>query len=52
MPDGSNSRVLGRMGARKLSQDELDNVPGGLVPTRLTSLVTGTASNPDHSVDT
>jgi hypothetical protein len=47
-----NNRVLSRMGARKLSQDELEGVAGGLIPTRLTSLVTGTASNPDHSFDT
>jgi hypothetical protein len=47
-----NNRVLNRMGARKLTQEELDGVSGGLIPTRLTALVTGPSSNPDHSVDT
>jgi hypothetical protein len=52
MPDESNNRVLSRMGSRKLSPDELDAVPGGVIPTRLTDLVTGPSSNPDHSFDT
>jgi hypothetical protein len=52
MPDESNHRVLSRMGARPLSQDELDAVPGGLIPTRLTLLATGPSSNPDQSFDT
>jgi hypothetical protein len=47
-----NNRVLTRMGARKLSQEELDGVSGGVIPTRLTALVTGTSSNPDRSLDT
>ena len=47
-----DNRVLTRVGARRLSQSELDEISGSLIPTRLTTLVTGTSSNPDHSVDT
>ena len=47
-----NNRVLTRTGARKLSEEELDGVSGGLIPTRLSTLVTGTSSNPDQSFDT
>ncbi|HEX3092151.1 MAG TPA: hypothetical protein VHW72_05990 [Candidatus Angelobacter sp.] len=52
MPNKDNNRVLTRMGARKLSQEELDGVSGGLIPTRLSTLVTGTSSHPDQSFDT
>jgi len=52
MSSQDNNRVLTRVGARKLSQEEVDGVSGGLIPTRLSMLVTGTASNPDHSFDT
>ena len=48
----NDNRVLIRKGARKLSQEELDGVSGGLIPTRLSTLVTGTSSNPDQSFDT
>ena len=50
MSNADNNRVLTRMGARK--QEELDGVSGGLIPTRLSTLVTGTSSNPDQSFDT
>lgn len=52
MSNKENNRVLTRMGARKLSQEELDGISGGLIPTRLSTLVTGTASSPDRSLDT
>jgi hypothetical protein len=52
MLNQDNNRVLTRMGARKLSREELDGVSGGLIPTRLSTLVTGTSSNPDQSFDT
>lgn len=52
MSNQDNNRVLTRMGARKLSQDELGTVSGGVIPTRLTTLVTGPSSNPDQSLDT
>jgi hypothetical protein len=47
-----NNRVLSRMGARQLTQNELDGIAGGVISTRLSVLVTGPASNPDHSLDT
>jgi hypothetical protein len=52
MSNADNNRVLTRMGARKLSQEELDGVSGGLIPTRLSVLVTGPSSNSDQSFDT
>ncbi|MGB9122057.1 MAG: hypothetical protein WCE73_15660 [Candidatus Angelobacter sp.] len=52
MSNKDNNRVLTRIGARKLSQEELGGVSGGLIPTRLSTLVTGTSSNPDQSFDT
>ena len=52
MSNKDSNRVVTRMGARKLSQEELDGVSGGLIPTRLSVLVTGPSSNPDHSFDT
>lgn len=51
MSNQDNNRVLTRIGARKLSQSELDEIAGGFIPTRLTVLVTGPSSNPDHSTD-
>jgi hypothetical protein len=52
MSNKDNNRVLTRMGARKLSPEELDGVSGGLIPTRLSVLVTGPSSHPDQSFDT
>ena len=52
MSNQDSNRVLTRMGARKLSQDELGAVSGGLIPTRLSVLVTGPSSHPDQSFDT
>jgi hypothetical protein len=48
----NNNRVLGRMGARPLKQHEIAGVSGGLIPTRLSVLVTGPSSHPDQSFDT
>jgi hypothetical protein len=52
MSNADNNRVLTRMGARKLTQEELDGVSGGLIPTRLSVLVTGPSNHPDQSFDT
>ena len=52
MPNKDNNRVLTRVGARKLSEQEMDGVSGGLISTRLSVLVTGSSSNPDQSFDT
>jgi hypothetical protein len=52
MSSRDKNRVLTRMGARKLSQDELEEISAGVIPTRLTVLATGPSTNPDHSFDT
>ncbi len=52
MSNTDKNRVLTRMGARKLSQDELDEISAGVIPTRLTVLATSPSTNPDHSFDT
>lgn len=49
MTSNNGNRVLMRMGARNLSESEIDKVPGGLIPTRLTSIATNGA---DQSIDT
>ena len=52
MSNNNDNRVLGRTGARPLKQHEILGVTGGLIPTRLSVLVTGPSSNPDQSFDT
>ncbi len=53
MPDNRNdNRVLNRMGARQLNNDEMDNVSGGIVPTLASDIITGPISNPDSMLDT
>lgn len=44
-------RVLNRMGARDLTREEVQNISGGIVPTRLTVIPTGTPQSPDHHID-
>jgi hypothetical protein len=52
MPNDNNNRVLSRMGARKLSQNEVEEVGAGLSAATLGSvLVTGPSSNPDLGLD-
>jgi hypothetical protein len=50
--NNDENRVLGRMGARKVTEKELDRVAGGIVPTLASDLGTGPASNPDCILDT
>ena len=45
------NRVLGRTGARPLSQDEIEGVEGGSIRSVLSVLRTGTAANPDFTTD-
>jgi hypothetical protein len=52
MSNLNDNRVLGRTGARQLKEQEIAGVTGGLIPTRLSVLVTGPSSNPDQSFDT
>ncbi|HEY7402260.1 MAG TPA: hypothetical protein VIB39_01965 [Candidatus Angelobacter sp.] len=50
MSNENNNRVLSRMGARQLAQNEIDEVAGG-IPTLLSVILTGSSSNPDHRLD-
>ena len=50
MSNKDNNRVLTRMGARKLSQDEMEQTTGAGA-TLLSVIVTHTAGNPDQRLD-
>ena len=50
MSNDSN-RVLTRMGARQLTQSEMEQITGGKL-TLASVLVTGPVSNPDDILDT
>ena len=54
MSSNNENRVLNRIGARELTQQEIDKITGAemIIPTRLTVLVTGSASHPDETHDT
>lgn len=47
--NNNENRVLGRMGARKLTGDEVNEVAGGIIPTLLSVIYTNGGS--DHSLD-
>jgi hypothetical protein len=49
MSQNNENRVLNRMGARQLSQNELDGVSGGFIPTLLSVIYTNNGQ--DHSLD-
>lgn len=52
MSGNHDDRVLGRRGARYVTDEEIQKVAGrALVPTRLTEFLTGSASNPDKHFD-
>jgi len=51
MSSQNNNRVLNRMGARKLTQDEVEQITGARTITVATGLPTGTLNNPDTMVD-
>ncbi len=44
-------RVLNRMGARELTQDESQRITGGYAITVATALPTGTVHSPDTHLD-
>ncbi len=46
-----NNRVLNRMGARQLTQDEVEQITGARTSTVATALPTGTVSSPDTMLD-
>jgi hypothetical protein len=50
MSNNNENRVLSRMGARQLTQNELESVAGGKL-TFASVLFTGPASNPDETFD-
>jgi hypothetical protein len=53
MSNHNDNRVLGRMGARQLTQNEIERISGGGGGNTHASLtVTGPASNPDTGMDT
>lgn len=47
----TNHRVLNRMGARQLTQKEIEQIAGGGVSTHASLVLTGPASNPDTGRD-
>jgi len=54
MSGNNDNRMLNRIGARELTQQEVDKITGAamMIPTRLTMLATGSASSPDETLDT
>jgi hypothetical protein len=50
MSNNNENRVLSRMGARQLTQNEVEQVAGGKL-TFATALTTGTTNNPDDTFD-
>ena len=49
MSNNHENRVLNRMGARQLSQNELEGVGGGFIPTLLSVIFTNNGQ--DQSLD-
>lgn len=47
-----NNRVLDRMGAHELTPEETQKVVGSHISTRLSRIITGSASSPDTTFDT
>ena len=50
MSNNNDNRVLIRMGARPLTQNEVEQVTGGKI-TLASELLTGPVSNPDDILD-
>jgi hypothetical protein len=50
MSNNNENRVLSRMGARQLTQSEVEQVAGGKL-TLASELLTGPVSNPDDILD-
>lgn len=51
MSNETNNRVLSRMGARQLTNNEVEQVGGARTFSILSVIRTGTAANPDFSLD-
>lgn len=52
MANNRDNRVLSRQGARELTQQEVEGVSGGLIPTLASLIITGALSHPDNRLDT
>jgi hypothetical protein len=53
MSNSKLARVLGRIGAREITEEEVQEIAGtgGSVRTRLTDIMTGIPLGSDHSFD-
>jgi hypothetical protein len=51
MSKENNNRVLSRMGARQLTQSEIERVAGAQTSSIGTLILTGNISNPDRHLD-
>jgi hypothetical protein len=52
MSNDNNNRLLMRMGARQLTQNEIEKVAGSRLSTLASVLFTGPVYNPDQTLDT
>jgi len=51
MSNNKENRVLGRMGAHQLTEEETNRVTGGFIPTLLSVIHTNPLTNPDTRLD-
>lgn len=51
MSDDKKNRVLGRIGAHRLTQEETEAVSGGVISTLLSHILTNVLINPDSRRD-
>jgi hypothetical protein len=52
MSNDNNNRVITRIGARQLTQNEIEQVGGARLSTFASVIFTGPINNPDESLDT
>lgn len=50
--NNNDNRVLNRRGARPLSNNELDEIAGGVLFSVASRLITGSVASPDFELDT
>ncbi len=51
MSNENNNRVLTRMGARQLTQNEMEQVTGARISSLLSVILTNSAGHPDERLD-
>jgi len=51
MSSENNNRVLSRMGARQLTQNEIEQVTGARISSLLSVIITGSEGNRDERLD-